>query len=95
MEKLLTKKYLDNLTFEVIGAAIEVHKYFGQGLLESIYHEALKEELINRKINFQTELKIPVIYKNKPLNVDFRCDLFVRIQVRISNLIYLWNKYPT
>lgn len=74
---MITKKYLDNLTYEIIGGAIEVHKTMGRGLLESIYHECLKEELIHRKINFLSELKLPVVYKGKMLNVDFRCDLFV------------------
>ncbi len=73
---LLTQKYLDDLTYEVVGAAIEVHKTIGRGLLESVYHKCL-EELRHRKINFQTELKVPLIYKKKELNVDFRCDLYV------------------
>lgn len=74
---IITQKYLDELTYEVIGASIEVHKTFGSGLLESIYHQCLKEELIHRKINFLTEMKIPVIYKAKMLEIDFRCDLFI------------------
>ena len=58
---MLTKKYLDDLTYEVIGSAIEVHKQLGRGLLESVYHECLKEELSHRKINFLTELKVPLL----------------------------------
>ena len=73
----ITQKYLDELTYEVLGATIEVHKLIGRGLLESVYQECLKEELIHRKINFLSELKIPVIYKNKELEIDFRCDFFV------------------
>lgn len=60
-----------------MGAAIEVHKIMGRGLLESVYHQCLKEELLHRKINFLTEVRIPVLYKNKELEIDFRCDLFV------------------
>jgi GxxExxY protein len=74
---MITKKYLDDLTYEIIGSAIEVHKIMGRGLLESVYHQCLKEELLHRKINFFTEMKIPVIYKGKNLDIDFRCDLFV------------------
>ena len=77
MRELITKKYLSDLTYEVIGAAIEVQKFMGRGLLESVYHECIKEELNHRKIRFTSELKLPVIYKNKALNVDFRCDLFI------------------
>lgn len=74
---MITQKYLDELTYEVVSAAIEVHKETGRGLLESVYHECLKEELLHRKINFLTEMKIPIIYKGKELDIDFRCDLFV------------------
>ncbi|MFN8238962.1 MAG: GxxExxY protein [Chitinophagales bacterium] len=74
---MVTQKYLDDLTYQVIGAAIEVHKAIGRGLLESVYHKCLEEELRHRKINFQTELKVPLVYKSKELNVDFRCDFFV------------------
>lgn len=49
---MVTQKYLDELSFNVIGACIQVHKTIGRGLLESIYHECLKEELSYRKINF-------------------------------------------
>ena len=77
MTAIITRKYLDELTYELLGAAIEVHKSMGRGLLESVYHECMKEELTHRKINFFTELKIPVLYKEKALNIDFRCDLFV------------------
>lgn len=73
----MTKKYLDELTYKIIGCAIEVHKIMGRGLLESVYHECLKEELKYRKINFQTEMIIPVIYKQKNLDINFRCDLFI------------------
>jgi GxxExxY protein len=75
--RLITQKYLDELTYEVVGAAIEVHKTIGRGLLESVYHKCLEEELRHRKINFQTEMYVPLIYKNIELNVDFRCDLFI------------------
>lgn len=74
---MTTQKYLDELTYEIIGCAIEVHKTMGASLLESIYHHCLIEELTDRKINFSTELKIPVFYKEKELEVDFRCDLFI------------------
>jgi GxxExxY protein len=73
----ITKKYLDELTYQVVGSAIEVHKIMGRGLLESVYHQCMKEELGHRKINFLTEMRIPVNYKNKELQIDFRCDLFV------------------
>ncbi|ROI06971.1 MULTISPECIES: GxxExxY protein [unclassified Chryseobacterium] len=81
---MMTKKYLDELTYEIIGGAIEVHKIMGMGLLESVYHECLKQELLYRNINFCTEMKIPVVYKGKVLNVDFRCDLFVEDSIVVE-----------
>ncbi len=74
---MITQKYLNELTYEVVGASIEVHKIIGKGLLENVYHQCLKEELSQRKLNFFTEMKVPIIYKEKELIADFRCDLFV------------------
>ena len=42
---MVTKKHLNELTYEVIESAIEVHKYLGRGLLENVYHQCLKEKL--------------------------------------------------
>lgn len=74
---MITQKFLDELSFNVIGAYIEVHRTIGRGLLENVYHECLKEELTYRKINFLTEMNVPLIYRNKELNTNLKCDLFV------------------
>ncbi|MCC6582600.1 MAG: GxxExxY protein [Chitinophagales bacterium] len=84
MEKIVTQKYLDELTYEIIGAAIEVHKTIGKGLLESVYHQCMMEELRHRKINFSSELKIPLIYKSRELDVDFRCDLLIENNIVVE-----------
>lgn len=76
-DEKINKQFIDDLTYEVIGAAIEVHKTMGRGLLENIYHQCMIEELKERRISFLTEMKIPVLYKTKTLNIEFRCDLFV------------------
>lgn len=73
----MTKKYLDQLTYDLIGAAIEVHKGVGPGLLESVYHECMKHELRQRGIRFVTELIVPVHFKGITLETDLRCDLFI------------------
>jgi GxxExxY protein len=73
----MTKSYLTDLIYKVNGAAIEVHKTLGPGLLESVYHKCIVHELTLRKINFKTELFIPVNYKGLNLDVDLRCDLLV------------------
>ena len=74
---MITKKYLTDLIYQVNGAAIEVHKNIGAGLLENIYHQCLIRELSLRGINFQSELIIPVEYKGLVLESDLRCDLFI------------------
>jgi GxxExxY protein len=73
----MTKKYLDNLTRSIIGAAIEVHKAIGPGQLEKIYHLCMMEELRLRGINFVSEKDVPINYKGKQMGTDMRCDLFV------------------
>ncbi len=73
----MTKKYLDELTFNVLGAAIEVHKVLGPGLLEQIYHRCLFHELRSRNIFFRSELNVPISYKGLKLDADVRCDFFV------------------
>ena len=86
---MITKKYLDELTYEIVGSAIEVHKFFGRGLLESVYHQGMMEELKHRKINFFTELKVPLFYKEKEINIDFRCDLYIEncIVVELKSVV--------
>ncbi|MEA9413744.1 GxxExxY protein [Flavobacterium sp. PL02] len=74
---MLTKKYLTDLIYQVNGAAIEVHKNIGPGLLESIYHKCMIKELSLRNINFKSELTIPIEYKGLKLESDLRCDLFI------------------
>jgi GxxExxY protein len=73
----MTKKYLNDLTHQILGAAIEVHKELGPGLLESVYHKCLKQELFLRNINFLSEQIVPVNYKGMEFNAELRCDLIV------------------
>lgn len=73
----ITKKYLDKLSYDVLGAAIEVHRDLGPGLLENVYHECIKHELSLRNIKFVAELTVPVNFKGLAINTDLRCDLFV------------------
>jgi GxxExxY protein len=61
----------------VIGAAIEVHRVLGPGLLESAYHQCLYRELSLRGIAFETEVPLPVDYKEMKLDAGYRVDLLV------------------
>ena len=73
----VTKSYLKDLIYKVNGAAIEVHKQIGPGLLESVYHKCLKKELSLRGINYKSELIVKVDYKGLELDTELRCDLFI------------------
>lgn len=72
-----TKQDLKDLVYQVNGAAIEVHKSLGPGLLESVYHKCLKHELELRKIKFQSELLIPIQYKGIEVDTELRCDFLI------------------
>ena len=80
----MTKSDLNQLTYDIIGAAIEVHHQLGPGLLESIYHECMKIELTNRNIPFRTEMAVPVIYDQQKLETVLRCDLYVADSVVVE-----------
>lgn len=67
----------DRLTGKVIGAAIEVHKELGPGLLESVYKRCLAHELRVLKLNVIEELALPVVYKGKEFDSSFRVDLMI------------------
>lgn len=72
---LITKKYLNELTYKVIGCAIEVHKHLGPGLLESIYEKCLLKEMALRGISFSNQVWVPLHYKGLELDTELRLDL--------------------
>ncbi len=74
----------NNLTGKIIGAAIDVHRQLGPGLLESIYEDCLAFELNSRRIEFQRQLELPVIYKGNKLKTGFRIDLLIERQVVVE-----------
>ncbi len=61
---------VNKTTEAIIGAAIEVHRHLGPGLLESTYAECLCEELLLRKTPFKRQIVLPVTYKNKKLDIE-------------------------
>ena len=68
---------MNDLTGEVIGAAIEVHKTLGPGLLESAYEECLCRELELRKIPYERQKGLPIEYKGLKLDCVYRLDILV------------------
>jgi GxxExxY protein len=73
----ITKKYLNELTYRVIGCAIEVHKHLGPSLLESVYEKCFLKELEIRKIVYKSQLWVPIDYKGLHLDTELRLDVLV------------------
>ncbi|SIS84597.1 GxxExxY protein [Belliella pelovolcani] len=74
----------DLLTKKVIGAAIEIHKELGPGLLESAYQSCLEYELIKAGLEVKKELFFPIRYKEIVLNQSYRIDLLVENKLVIE-----------
>ena len=72
------------LTQEIIGAAIEIHRHLGPGLLESAYEECLCHELKVRGLNFRRQVSLPVVYKGVSLDCGYKMDLVVEDRVVIE-----------
>ena len=68
---------INQISNKIIGAATEVHKFLGPGLLESIYEESLCHELELRGIAFERQKPIPITYKNRLLDGCYRLDIVV------------------
>jgi GxxExxY protein len=75
---------LKDLTYQINGAAIEVHKSLGPGLLESVYHQCMKHELQIRGIKFVYEMIISIEYKDIEVETNLRCDLFVEKSIVVE-----------
>ena len=71
----------EELTHEIRGAAMEVHKELGPGLLESAYEECMCHELSIRGLAFQRQVVLPVVYKGIKLDCGYRLDLVVEDKV--------------
>lgn len=73
----MNKKYVTQLSYDIIGMAIKVHKTLGPGLLESVYEKCLKYELIKNGYAVVQQLTIPVWYDEQEMDVDLKLDLLV------------------
>lgn len=74
----------NELTHEIIGAAIDVHKHLGPGLLESAYEECLTHELGLRNLRVERQKAVPVVYKERKLECGYRLDLLVEGQIVVE-----------
>ena len=73
----ITQKHINNIAYQIIGGAIEVHKHLGPGLLESVYQLCFEQELALRNLRFQSQVPIPVSYKGKDLGSHLILDILV------------------
>lgn len=81
----MLEKKLDNIISEkIIGAAIEVHRNLGPGLLESSYEKCLARELDLRQISYQRQVQCPLEYKSVKLDDAFRIDFLIEKQVIVE-----------
>jgi len=79
-----TESERDPRTAAIIGAAIEVHRSIGPGLLESAYEECLCHELHLRGLSFQRQVALPVSYKGLKLDCGYKIDLIVESEIVVE-----------
>jgi GxxExxY protein len=72
-----TQKFLDELTYSILGCAIEVHRQLGPGLLESVYEKCFSREMTIRGLKFEKQTWVPVTYKGIELLSELRLDMLV------------------
>lgn len=77
-------EYLNSLSYEIIGAAYQVHSELGPGLLESTYEVCLEYELIKRGFKVKRQKALPVIYDDKKLDAGYRIDLLVEDSIIVE-----------
>jgi GxxExxY protein len=75
---------MDNQTYQIIGAALEVHNELGCGFLEPVYQEALELEFSDRGIPFRPQAEMPVFYKGRRLRAPYRADFVCYEQIIVE-----------
>jgi GxxExxY protein len=78
------REHVDLLAERVVGAAIEVHRHLGPGLVESVYLAAMEHELLARDIAFESDVHLPLWYKGATLDGTLRMDLIVEREVAVA-----------
>ena len=74
----------DSETYDLIKCAMDVHREKGCGFLEPVYHQCLAIELGTRKIPFQQQVRLPIVYKGIPLPLRYRVDLLCYGEVLVE-----------
>jgi len=83
---MVTQKFINDISYKIIGCAIEVHKHLGPGLLESVYETCFINELKDSGLHVKSQIYVPVLYKGKDLGGSLKLDLLV------SDLIIIEEK---
>ncbi len=74
---MITQAYINEISYKIIGCAIEVHKHLGPGLLESVYEACFIDEMRNSGLEVRSQLYVPVQYKGRDLGGNLKLDLLV------------------
>jgi GxxExxY protein len=74
---MITQRYINEISYKVIGCAIEVHKHLGPGLLESVYESCFIDEMRSAGLFVESQIVIPINYKGKDLGGKLKLDLVV------------------
>lgn len=87
---------LNAITGQIVDAAVEVHRTLGPGLLESVYESCLEFDLIERGLDTQRQVALPVSYKQVKLETGYRVDLLVEkrviVEIKAVEQIYPMHK---
>jgi GxxExxY protein len=81
---MISKTEYERIAKQIVNAAFEVHKELGPGLLESVYEVCLVEELRNRGLSVESQVKVPIVFKGKMLDKEFIVDLLVENSVIVE-----------
>ncbi len=74
---MITQRHINELSYKIVGCAIEVHKNLGPGLLESVYEQCLIEEIRDLGLDVKSQLYVPIKYKERDLGGTLKLDLLV------------------
>jgi GxxExxY protein len=78
------EEHLNRISYEIIDAAIDVHKAMGPGLLESVYQQCLVKELRRRALHVDTMIPVPLVYKGEPLGKEYVMDILVEDNILLE-----------
>jgi len=79
-----SKEEIEIIAKKIVNAAYEVHKELGPGLLESVYEFCLIDEIRNSGLNVKSQVRLPVVYKNRTLDKEFIIDILVEEEIIIE-----------